>query len=147
MTISQKLRSAQKKIIYAKNERQVNSKLPCKFGHFRRKLNFWVPKTPLLDARGAQTHYQILRPYLFSAHCEYFMLRWPLLNWGKGRGVCISLVGKQPSTVYYYIVSHICKILILTIYSYSLYCVSYHQRKTIIWHGTDALNPRFDSCI
>ena len=29
-----------KRVIHAKNERQINSNLPCKFGHFWRKLNF-----------------------------------------------------------------------------------------------------------
>ena len=35
-----------KKVIYAKNERRVNSNLPCKFRQFRRKLNFWAPIAP-----------------------------------------------------------------------------------------------------
>ena len=34
VTVSQKRIIAHKKIIYAKNESQVNSNLPCKFGHF-----------------------------------------------------------------------------------------------------------------
>ena len=36
-----KLRIAQKISFMQKKERQVNSNLPCKFGHFWRKLNFW----------------------------------------------------------------------------------------------------------
>ena len=54
-----------KKVIYAKNERQINSNLPWKFDHFWRNLNFWAPKTPLLNARSAQTRCEILRPSFF----------------------------------------------------------------------------------
>ena len=46
-----------KNIIYEKNERQVNSNLLCKFGHYWRKLNFWAPKTPFL---GSQTRYDVI---------------------------------------------------------------------------------------
>ena len=38
--ITQKLRIAQKKLLHAKNQRQINSNLLCKFGHFWRKLNY-----------------------------------------------------------------------------------------------------------
>ena len=38
--MSQKLRIAWKKSIRQKNERQVNSNLPCKFGYFSSKMNF-----------------------------------------------------------------------------------------------------------
>ena len=41
--------------------------------HFWRKLNFWAPKTPLLDAHGARTRYEVLRPSLFSAHCTMYI--------------------------------------------------------------------------
>ena len=49
-----KTKNRTKIIIYAKNKRRVISNRPYKFGHFWRKLNFWGPKTPLLDARGSQ---------------------------------------------------------------------------------------------
>ena len=81
-----------------KNERQINSNLPSKISHFWRKFNFWAPKTPLLDARGAQTRYDViwnLCQSFFLAHCASFMSRWPLLR-GAG-GVCRSVVGKQLS--------------------------------------------------
>ena len=96
LTISEKLRIAQKKIIQAKHERQINCNLPCKFCNFWRKLNFWAPNTPLLDVHGAQTQYDVicnLRPFLFSAHCASFISRWLLLR----GGVCISLVGSKLS--------------------------------------------------
>ena len=35
-----KTKNRKKKIVYTINERQVNSNLPCKFGHFWRKLNY-----------------------------------------------------------------------------------------------------------
>ena len=60
MTISQKLRIAQKNIDYAKNQRQVNINLPCKFDHFWGILNFWAPKRPLLDAHSARTRYDVI---------------------------------------------------------------------------------------
>ena len=44
------------------------------------KRRFWVPKTPLLNKRGAQTRYEILCPSLFSAHCASFMWRCSLLR-------------------------------------------------------------------
>ena len=34
-----KTKNRTKKVIYAKNERQINSNLPFKFGHFLKKLN------------------------------------------------------------------------------------------------------------
>ena len=60
----------------------------------KRKINFWAPKTLLLDAHSTQTRYEILCPYLVSAHSASFMSRWPLLRGGVG--VCISLVGTGP---------------------------------------------------
>ena len=68
--------------------------------HFWRKLNFWAPKTPLLDAHGARTRYEVLRPSLFSAHCTSFMLKWPLLRRGE---VNISSVGTGPIYKYTHI--------------------------------------------
>ena len=68
-----------------KNDRRINSILPCKFGHFWRELNFRAPKTPILDARGAQTRYDMK----FYAHLR--ILWWPLLR-GRGVGVCLSSV-------------------------------------------------------
>ena len=57
--ISQKLcKNRTKKVIYAKNERRVNSNLHCKFGHFWRKLNFW-------GTFGFQTRNEILCPSFF----------------------------------------------------------------------------------
>ena len=35
-----KSKNRTKNIIYAKNERQVNSNLPCKFGHFPKVLDY-----------------------------------------------------------------------------------------------------------
>ena len=95
-----KTKNRTKKIIHAKNKRQINSNLPCKFGHFRKKLNFWAPKKPLLNGRSAQTRYVIwhLMPIIFLPHCTSFISRWSLLSsQGVEGGVCISLVGKQPS--------------------------------------------------
>ena len=51
--ISKTKNRTKKKSCMQKNDRQVNSILPCKFVHFWRKLNFWAPKTPLLNARSA----------------------------------------------------------------------------------------------
>ena len=71
MTLSRKLRIAQKKIIDAKNDFHVNSNLPCKFGNFEENLIFVRPKrsfwTPVVPKRK-MTWYEILRPSLFSAH-------------------------------------------------------------------------------
>ena len=57
VTISHKLRIAQNKSFMQK---QVNSDLPCKFGHFWIKLNFWASTTPLLEVRGTQTPYDVV---------------------------------------------------------------------------------------
>ena len=84
--ISGKLRIAQKNIIYAKNERQINFNLPCKFGHFWRRLNFWAPRTPLLDAHNFQSRHVIFSTPLVSTHCASFMSRWLLL-----RDVCLHI--------------------------------------------------------
>ena len=82
-----KTKDRTKKNIYAKNERQINSNLPCKFGQFWRKLFFLGPKTPFLNARSAQMRYnimwyEILRPTFFLGHCEAFISGWPLLKGG-----------------------------------------------------------------
>ena len=48
-----KIKNYTRNIIYAKNERQVNSNLLCKFGHFLKKFDFffaaWVPVAPKRD--------------------------------------------------------------------------------------------------
>ena len=78
-----------------KNERKINSNLPCKFGHCWRMLKFWDGVLVHLGAFGAQTWYDVIcnfTPIIFLAHWASFMSRWPLL----GGGVCISVVGKQP---------------------------------------------------
>ena len=54
LTISRKLRILKKKSYMQKNERQINSNLPCKFGHLFRKSKFWAPKTPLSETHSAQ---------------------------------------------------------------------------------------------
>ena len=57
-----KTKNRTKKVICAKNERQVNYNLTCKFGHFWRKLNrdmMW---------------YDILCPSLFSAYWASFKM-------------------------------------------------------------------------
>ena len=59
-----KTKNRTKIIIYAKNKRRVISNRPYEFGHFWRKLNFWGPKTPLLDARCAQT---------IEGHCSVWL--------------------------------------------------------------------------
>ena len=65
--ISQKLRIAQKKVIRIKNDRQINSNLPCKFSHFWRKLNFRAPITPLLDSHMSGTRYDVFNfQHVFS---------------------------------------------------------------------------------
>ena len=85
-----------KNTIYVKDERQVNSNLLCKFGHFWWNLNFWGAVWACLGACGSQMRYdmmwyKILYPSFFKAHYTSFMLRWLLLR----EGFCISLVGKH----------------------------------------------------
>ena len=46
-----KIKICTKKSFMQKNERQVNSNLFCKFGHFWRKLNFWASKRGVLGAQ------------------------------------------------------------------------------------------------
>ena len=46
-----------------------------------------MPKTPLLDAHSTQTRYDVIcyfTPIIFSAHCTFFMSRWPVLRRGGG---------------------------------------------------------------
>ena len=79
--------------------RQVNSNFPCKFGHFWRKLNFWVFKTPLLNAHSAQTRYDVVWNFMpifrFSTlHISY--VKMATSQGGRG-GVCIYLVGLEPN--------------------------------------------------
>ena len=83
MTISQKLRIAQKKWFFQKIKRPVNSNLHCKFGHFgeswifeRPKRPFWTPVAPKPEVMWNE----ILRTSLFLAYCASFMSRWPLLR-------------------------------------------------------------------
>ena len=90
-----KTKNCTKKVICAKNERQINSKLSCKFGYFWRKLNFWAPKRPFWTPKRYDMWYEILHSSIFLAHHASFMSRWPLLR--RGRGICISLVRKQPN--------------------------------------------------
>ena len=74
-----------KKVIFAKNERQVNSNLASRFGQFWRKLNFGCPKRPFWTPAAPKRNimwYEVLRPFLL-AHCASFMLRWPLLRGGR----------------------------------------------------------------
>ena len=66
-----KTKNRTKKVIHAKNERQINSKTPCKVGPAWRKLNFWAPKTTLLNGRSAQTRYDVK----FYAHHLFRKLR------------------------------------------------------------------------
>ena len=87
----EKILNRTKKVIHAKNEGHINSNLPCKFGHFRGKLNIW-------GACGALTRYDVIYNFtliIFSAHCASCMSRWPLL-WGK---VCISVIRKEPKYI------------------------------------------------
>ena len=83
-TITQKQKiGITEKIIYAKNERQVNSNLP---------------KTALLDARGAQTQYDVtwnFTPIFFFNSLRIFYVKMATSERGGG-GVCISLVGPEP---------------------------------------------------
>ena len=56
-----------------------------------------MPKAALLDARGAQTRYDMIRnftPIILLAHCASFMSRWPLLR--VGGWFCRSLVVTGP---------------------------------------------------
>ena len=61
-----KIKNRTKKIIYAKNERHINSNLTCRFGYFWNFFNFWAPKTPLMDTRSAQTRYDATLNFIFS---------------------------------------------------------------------------------
>ena len=102
MAISQKLRIVQKKL-YARNERQINFNLPCKFGHFWRKLNLMASKTPLLDARDAQTRYDLIwnfTPIFIFSSLHIFYVK--MVTSDEGRRVYISLVWKQPTIIHYY---------------------------------------------
>ena len=77
-----------KKVIYAKNKRQINSNLPCKFGHFWRKLNFWTP---------AQMRYDLIwnfTPISIFSTLRIFYVK--LATSEAGGEVCIVLVGKRP---------------------------------------------------
>ena len=88
-----KLRIAQKKVIHAKNMRQINSNLPYKFSHFVKKVEFfwgaiWVPVAPIQNMMW----YETLRPSFYLAHRASFISTCPLLR----EGVCRSAVEKQP---------------------------------------------------
>ena len=76
--ISQKLRIAQKKVIHAKNERQINFNIPCKSGHFWRNSNFWTPKTTVLNGRSARKRYDMIwnfTPIIFSSTLSIFYVQ------------------------------------------------------------------------
>ena len=86
-----------KKIIYAKNERQINSNKPCKYGHFWIKLNFWGAIWVRL---GAQTRYDVIWNFttiILLAHCTSFMSRWSLLR--EGGDPHIFVVRKHPEAL------------------------------------------------
>ena len=83
------------KVIHTRNEHQIISNLPCKFGHFWRKYNFWNVWASLTPKRNVMW-YEILGPSFFSAHCASFMSRWLILREGV---VCISVVGKQNCSI------------------------------------------------
>ena len=71
--------------------RQVNSNLPCKFGLFWKKLNFWAPKTPLLDGRGAQTLYGVIWNFtaiIYLSTLRIFYVKMVTYE-GLGRGLHI----------------------------------------------------------
>ena len=62
-----------------KNERQVNSNLPCQFDHFWRNLNFWSGRAVWLR----------LRPSFFFSSLRIFYVKMATSEEG---GVCITLI-------------------------------------------------------
>ena len=67
-----KTKNRTQKVIRAKNERQINSNLPHKFGHFWKKLKFWGAFWLCLGVCGSQTRYDVIcnfAPIFFLAHC------------------------------------------------------------------------------
>ena len=70
--------------------------IPCKFGHFWRKFNFWTSKrpfwTPVAPKRDVMWH-KVLRPSLLSPDCASFMSRWPLQ---RGRGSAYPQLWQDP---------------------------------------------------
>ena len=91
-----KTKNRTKKIICAKNERQIDSNLPCKFGQFWRKLNFWAPKTPRLDVCSAEMQYESdmkFYAHLYFQHIAHLLCQ---MATSEGGGICISLVGIGP---------------------------------------------------
>ena len=85
MIISQKLRIAQH-FFLQKMSARLFILYPANFANFEEILIFGC-ETPLLDARGAQTRYDVMwniTPSLFSAHFTSYMSRWSLLRRGAG---------------------------------------------------------------
>ena len=68
-----KTKNRTKKFIQAKNERQINYNIFCKFSHFWRKLNFWGAIRARLDASGAQTQYDVI--WNFTPNIFFSILR------------------------------------------------------------------------
>ena len=83
-----------------KNERQINSNLPCRFGHFLRELTFWAPETFFLNGRSAHNFFQ------YTAHllCRESHFWGKGMRGGRGGGrerLCIFAAGKQPNNFRY----------------------------------------------
>ena len=72
--------------MYAKNERQVNSNLPCKFGHFWRKLNFWGAVWTCLGACGAQTRYDVIWNFVPIIFCRSLRIFYVNMATSEGGG-------------------------------------------------------------
>ena len=91
-----KTKSRTKKCIDVKIHYQINSNLPCIFGHFWRKFNFWGPKTSLFDAHNSKTRYDF-----FSTLRIVYVQKVTSEGGegggggGGGGGGCIFLVGKK----------------------------------------------------
>ena len=76
--IISKTENRTKNIIKIKNERPINSNLPCKFGCFWRKLNFWGAFWVCLGACGTQTRYDVIwnfTPIIFLGSLSIFSMK------------------------------------------------------------------------
>ena len=94
-----KTKNPTKKINCAKEKQQFISNMSCKFGYFWKKLNFWAPKTSILDARGAQTRYDVtwkFTPIFIFNTLRIFYVKMVTSEGGKGARFIEGLAPSYP---------------------------------------------------
>ena len=111
-------------------ENLVTSEECWTFGHPKRP--FWTTTVPKRDMMW----YEILRLSFFLGHCASFISRWSLL---RGRGVCISVVRKQPNLKQDGR-QHV-ETQIFPLFASFLWIIVYHIRFVNAWNFQNLINP------